>query len=212
MPAPGAHLSDPAPRAGLAGPKSDVSAFAALHTDCQRLHVLTHHFHCQFAYGRLVMPAKPCARLARIPEKKVDLCRAEILRIHLDEAAPRLAAEAFFVDTGSAPVKQEPRLFERPFHKGADLCRLAGCENIVVGRVLLQHPPHALDIFLRMAPVALGVQIPEVQPVPLAKLDRGNGPRDLAGHESLAAQWTFMVEQDAVRGMQAVRSEERRVG
>ena len=38
----------------------------------------------------------------------------------------------------------------------------------------------------------------------MPSLDRGDGARDLARHESLAADRALVVEQDAVRGVQAV--------
>src|SRR3546814_10102668 len=55
-----------------------------------------------------------------------------------------------------------------------------------------------------MAPVALGVEISEIELVLQPLSDRGRGACDLAGHERLAADRRFMVEQDAVRGMHAI--------
>ena len=52
--------------------------------------------------------------------------------------------------------------------------RLAGREHVVVGLVLLQHQPHALDVVARMAPVALRVEVAEVEPLLQAELDRGD--------------------------------------
>ena len=55
-----------------------------------------------------------------------------------------------------------------------------------------------------MAPVALRVEIAEIELVLIAELDRGDGARDLAGDEGLAAKRAFVVEQNAVRGVHAV--------
>ena len=46
---------------------------------------------------------------------------------------------------------------------------LAGGEHVVVGLVLLQDPPHALDIVARVAPVALGVEIAEDRACPAGR-------------------------------------------
>ncbi len=55
-----------------------------------------------------------------------------------------------------------------------------------------------------MAPVALRFKIAEIERLIQTGLDTGNPARDLACHESLAANWALMIEQDAVRGIHAV--------
>ena len=55
-----------------------------------------------------------------------------------------------------------------------------------------------------MAPVTSGRQVAKVQAILQAELDTGQGAGDLAGHEGFAAHWTFVVEQDAVAGVQPV--------
>ncbi len=65
---------------------------------------------------------------------------------------------------------------------------LAGRQHVVVGLVLLQHQPHALDVVARVAPVALGVEIAEIEALLQAELDRRDRARDLARDEGLAAR------------------------
>ena len=55
-----------------------------------------------------------------------------------------------------------------------------------------------------MAPVALGVEIAEIELVLEAEMDRRDGARDLAGDEGLGPRRAFVVEEDAVRGMHAI--------
>jgi hypothetical protein len=55
-----------------------------------------------------------------------------------------------------------------------------------------------------VAPVAQGVQVAEVEAVLQAELDAGDGAGDLAGDEGFAAHRAFVVEQDAVAGVDAV--------
>ncbi len=65
--------------------------------------------------------------------------------------------------------------------------RVAGGQDVVVAGVGLQHPPHALDVLLGVAPVADRVEVPEVERLLQAGLDAGDCAGDLAGHEGLAA-------------------------
>lgn len=47
--------------------------------------------------------------------------------------------------------------------------RLAGANDKVIGLLLLQHKPHAVDVVPGMAPVAFGVQISQQQTLLIAK-------------------------------------------
>src|SRR5581483_9400971 len=69
----------------------------------------------------------------------------------------------------------------------------------------LQHPPGAVHIVARIAPVALRFEIPEPELVLLAAQDRTDGPRDLARDECRPAARGLVVEEDAVDGVHAVR-------
>ena len=74
-------------------------------------------------------------------------------------------------------------LVERDLDAAADGVGLAGGDHEVVGLVVLEHQPHRLDVVLRVAPVALGVEVAERQLVALAELDRRGVPGDLARDE-----------------------------
>ena len=93
---------------------------------------------------------------------------------------------------------------ERCLDELAHRARLARRQHVVVGRLLLQDAPHALDVVARMAPIALGVEVAEVEAVLEADLHARHSTRDLACHERLAADRALVVEQDAVRGVHAV--------
>ena len=51
----------------------------------------------------------------------------------------------------------------------------------------LQHPPHALDVVLGVAPISLRVQVAQEQAGLLAQVDLRHGPTDLAGHKGGAS-------------------------
>ena len=81
---------------------------------------------------------------------------------------------------------------------------LAAGEHVVVGRRLLQHQPHPLDIIARMSLVAPGIQVAEVKLLPQSDRDHGGGARDLPGHKGLAANRALVIEQDTVGDMEAI--------
>ena len=82
--------------------------------------------------------------------------------------------------------------------------RLAGRKHVVVGLRLLQDQPHAFDVVARVPPVALRVEIADVQVLLPPELDRRHRAGDLARDEGLAARRPFVVEEDAVAGVEAV--------
>src|SRR5207244_8514061 len=59
-------------------------------------------------------------------------------------------------------------------------------------------------VISRVTPVALGVEVAEVQAILHSELDAGEAARDLARNEGLAAYWRLVVEEDPVAGIQAV--------
>ena len=134
------------------------------------------------------LPAEPVAGLARVADEQVDLGGPHEARVLLD--VPRPVVDA---DRAEGDVEQL-----------ADRVRLAGGQHVVVGLGLLQHPPHALDVVAREAPVALGVEVAHGDPVLQAERDRGDGHRDLAGDELRSAARRLVVEQDAGAGVHAV--------
>src|SRR3546814_1065360 len=68
-------------------------------------------------------------------------------------------------------------------------------QHVVIGIRPLHDPPHSIHVVSCMPPIALGVQVAEVEAVLQAELDGCNGSRDLTGHEGFAADRTFVVEQ-----------------
>ena len=82
--------------------------------------------------------------------------------------------------------------------------RLSGGDHVVVGLVLLQHPPHRLDVVAGEAPVAAGLEVAQREALLQAERDPGDGPGHLAGDELVAAARALVVEQDAGGGVRAV--------
>src|SRR5581483_5430324 len=93
------------------------------------------------AHGRL--PAELLARLRIVADQQVDLGRAQVALVEDDVVAP-----------------VEVDVAERLLEELANRVRLAGREHVVVRLVRLEHPPGALHVVGRVAPVALRVRLP----------------------------------------------------
>src|SRR3546814_13304255 len=104
------------------------------------------------------------------------LFRSEIARVDLDDAAAALLAIALLVDAATLEAQVDASIGERPLDEGADVRRFARRKHIVVGRVLLQHQPHALALFVHMATAAPGVELSELKRV--LEPPRASGKKD----------------------------------
>src|SRR5215469_13129855 len=80
------------------------------------------------------------------------------------------------------------------FDELADRMPFAGCQDIIIGLVLLHDHPHSFDIIARMAPVAHSIQVAEIKSILQPEFDRCGRACDLAGYEGFAARWAFMIE------------------
>ena len=81
---------------------------------------------------------------------------------------------------------------------------LSGGEDVVIGLILLKHAPHTLDVVAGMAPIALGIDVAEVETLVNALVDTSDGGGNLAGDEGLATAGTLVVEEDTVGKVHAV--------
>mmetsp|Transcript_139532 Transcript_139532/g.339007 ORF Transcript_139532/g.339007 Transcript_139532/m.339007 type:complete len:356 (+) Transcript_139532:16-1083(+) len=162
-----------------------------------------HHLLAQLLEEHLGLPAELLLRLGRVAQQQVHLCRAEVLRVDLDQLAAILVP-ANLVHALAGPRDGQADLAERVLHELAHGVRLAGGQHEVIRLVHLQHQPHPLDVVARVAPVALRVDVAQVQAVLQARLDARHGARDLPRHERGTAARALVVEQDAVAREHAV--------
>ena len=80
----------------------------------------------------------------------------------------------------------------------------ASGKHEIIRLIGLQNQVHALDIILCGSPIALGFEVAEIEQVLETDLDTGDAAGNLAGHERLAADRAFVIEQDAVTREHAV--------
>src|SRR6185312_11687156 len=162
------------------------------------------HLLHELGEARLRLPAELLPRLARIADQHIDLGRAEISRIDPHQGLAGFAIDAGFLDALAAPLDRAADFGEGELDELAHRARLAGGEHEIVRLIRLQDRIHALDVVAGVAPVALGLEIAEIDGVFQADLDPGDAAGDLARDEGFAADRAFMVEQDAVGGEHAV--------
>ena len=157
------------------------------------LEVFADHLGQEIVQAGLMHPSESIARLGAVAEQEIDLGRPEIPRVDLDEDPPGRDVDAAFLGVGAAPFDVDSDFAEGLLDERTDRCRDTGREDIVVGLILPQHQPHAVDEVTCVAPVALSVEVADVKLVLQPEVDRRYGARHLAGDEGLAPQWTFMI-------------------
>ena len=93
------------------------------------------------------------------PQQQIDFGRAKVAFINLDVFLPI-----------------ESELAEDLLEKLANAMRLAGGQDVIVGCLVLQHRPHAFDVVAGESPVALRVEVAEIELLLEAFLDAGLRP------------------------------------
>ena len=160
------------------------------------------HFLAHLLRGDFGHPTETFARQRGVAQQRFDLGGAKVARVHPDDGAA--VPEAHFVGALPLPHQVHAELGGRPFDELAHAVLLAGGNDEVLRLRLLQHEPLHAHVVLGVAPVAQGVEVAHVEAVFQALADVGQAARDLAGDEGFAAARAFVVEQDAVTGVQAI--------
>src|SRR4051794_28141436 len=118
----------------------------------------------------------------------VNLERAEVARVDLDQESAGAAVETLLVCTHALPDDLAPDLGKGELDELAHAVGLAGRQHVVIRLLLLEDAPHPLDVVTGVAPVAPRVEIADPEPVLQPELDRGHRAGNLAGDEGLTAQ------------------------
>ncbi|CAA7613533.1 Phytase family (modular protein) [Candidatus Terasakiella magnetica] len=188
-------------------PESEKSVPAMMppaHVFGHALQIRLDHLAHQLVEIGLVAPAQLFPSLGGVAQQQVHFGRAEITGIDLDQDPAGGGAKAAFFRILAAPAQGDTDLGEGQFDEFAHAVGFAGGEDEIIGLVVLQDAPHAIDVIAGMAPIALGFEVADVKSVLEPEMDGGDGAGDLAGDEGLAAGRPFVVEQDAVGGVNAI--------
>ena len=163
-----------------------------------------HQLHELLEGGFLGVPAQFRAGLGRIAPEVHHVRGPVEIRAHLHQHAAGGLVDAFLIGALPHELEFDAGVAEREPAEIAHAVLHAGGDDEVFRLLLLEDEPHALDIILRVAPVAEAGEVAEVQLFLLALRDAGGGQRDLARDERLAAALGFVVEQDARAAVHAV--------
>jgi hypothetical protein len=134
----------------------------------------------------------------------INLGWSEIALVYFDEINASDIIDPNLVVPGPLPSDLAPDLGESKLDEFPYRVAFPSGKHIIIRLRLLLHEPHASHEIARVAPISLGVEIANIKTMLETKLNGGNGAGDLAGDKGLSPQWTFMVEQDAVAGKQAI--------
>ena len=121
-----------------------------------------------------------------------------------DQDTPCRLVNALLVDALTAEFEFDADMAEGMVAEITDAVLHARGDDEVVGALLLQHEPHALDIILGIAPVTQTGEVSEEQPFLLALRNTGSGQGNLSRHKGFAAAFRLMVEEDARTAEHAV--------
>src|SRR6478672_10088898 len=80
-----------------------------------------------------------------------------------------------------------------------------GGDYIVIGLILLQHQPHCLDVFLCVTPIALRIQISQIEFFLQPGLDAHSSASNLSRNKCFATPRALVVEKNSAGGEQVVR-------
>ena len=170
----------------------------------EELHVAIDHAFHQLFVADFGFPAENLPGLARVADKQVDFGRAEELRVHPHDDLLGALEGGVFLDSAVVEFEFHASSLEGEVDELANLMRLAGGNDEVVGHGLLQHEPHGAHVVGAVSPVAACVQVAQFKHVLQAGLDFGDGNRNLAGHEFCTAAFGFVVKENARAGEHAV--------
>ena len=81
----------------------------------------------------------------------------------------------------------------------------AGGDDIIIRLGLLEDEPLRLHVIPSVAPVALRIKVSDIELILQFQLDTCHGTGDLARDERLAADRRFVIEEDAVAGIDPLR-------
>src|SRR5712664_1800212 len=185
----------PCPATKAVLPLSSNGVFAIGDLPLRDRKIARHHFLDELRETRLRYPAELFARLAGVADQEIDFGRTKIRRVDANQRLAGRLVDAGFLDAPAAPFDAAANLGKGKCDEFAHRAGFTGRQHEIVGLVRLQYLVHALDVVPGMAPVALCLEISEIERLVQTGLDPGNPAGDLARHKRLAADRALMVEQ-----------------
>lgn len=112
--------------------------------------------------------------------------------------------DANFILAAAPPANFHIQFRSGNVHELANTVLPPSCDDVILGRILLQHQPLHFHIIARVSPVPLGIEISKKEAILQTELDARKPTGNLARDKSLSAKRGFMVEQDPVASVKPV--------
>ena len=159
-----------------------------------KVHVMLYHDAHQFLERSLAgIPSQELFGFGGVAQELLYLGRAEVFGVYLYQYLAGSYIDTLLVDTFSFPTEFYAYLLECQRTELANRVVLAGSDNEIFGRLMLQDKPHALDIVFGIAPVAQRIEISQIELVLESLHDARRCKRDFTGHEVLTATLAFVI-------------------
>mmetsp|Transcript_11082 Transcript_11082/g.17785 ORF Transcript_11082/g.17785 Transcript_11082/m.17785 type:complete len:277 (-) Transcript_11082:110-940(-) len=112
-----------------------------------------------------------------------------------------------FVDRAgrSLPLDFDSSVTKRFLYKLSDRMSFSRRQHVVIGFILLEHPPHSFDVISGVTPIAFCVEVSKIQGLVETGHNPGNTGGDLSCDKRTSPTRRFVVEQNSVRQVHTVR-------
>src|SRR5258708_7937823 len=160
----------------------------------RQFEILAHHLAYEFPKRCTRHPTQFQPGFGCVTEQCFDFGGAKIARVDRDDAMPGLEIVALLMEAIALPSDPDADFLGGKIDEIAYRMLLARGNHEVLGCLLLQHQPLHLDIIPCMSPIALGIEIAEMNALLKSKLDARQRARNLPRDERLAAKWRLMIE------------------
>src|SRR6266853_1043385 len=151
----------------------------------------------------LWLPAESLPSLRGIAKQRVHLSGSKITGVDGNDgpSVPR----APFVKAVTDPFYGHIDGSSGGIDKFTNAVLFARGDYVVVRLWLLEHQPLNLHVVVRVPPISQSIEVPQVQTLLQAQLDARQRTGDFACDERFPAQRRFMIEENAVTSVDAVR-------
>ena len=169
--------------------------------------ILLHHFSHKLREGGGKLPSNLLLGLGGVTEEKVNLGGTEVLGIDSNQDPVLVVGvNTNFIDgSGLAlPLDGGTNNGKGALDELTNGVGLSGCQDVIIGLILLEHAPHTLDVIAGVAPITLGINVSKVEVLVDSLVDAGDGGGNLTGDEGAATAGTLMVEENGVGKVHAV--------
>ncbi|AGE50330.1 phytase [Acanthocystis turfacea Chlorella virus Canal-1] len=143
-------------------------------------------------------PAELLLGFRRVAEQGFYFTGTKVPRVHCDEHFARQRVNSLQLFTFSVPLERNIERIAGLFYELLHRVLLACGNHKVLRLVNLEHSPHCLDVIPGVAPITLGVHVPEEQTRLLPEFHTRETTGDFSRDKRFAAQRALVIEQNSI--------------